>query len=84
MSEIDVDAVEEWFLRQKRDQFLAIDEQDMVVDGSSRAEAHIAYVNQTHFETHWLPRITESCACQRKGELATAPDCRLILRLIRP
>jgi hypothetical protein len=71
-------------LGQKRDQFLAIDEQDMIVDDGPRAEAYIAYMNQTHFEAHSLPRITESCACQRRDELATAPDCRIILRLIHP
>ena len=37
-------AVEKWFLRQKRDQFLAIDEQDMIVDDRSRAKANIAYM----------------------------------------
>ena len=49
VSEIDFNAVKEWFLRQKRDQFLAIDEQDMVVDGSSRAEANILNINHDPF-----------------------------------
>jgi hypothetical protein len=59
VSEIDFNAIKERFLGQKRDQFLAIDEQDMIVDGSSRAEAHILNIDQPHFETHDLPRTTE-------------------------
>ena len=60
MSEIDFNVIEERFLSQERDQFLAIDEQDMVIDRSSRAETHILNIDQTHFETHPLSGTTES------------------------
>ena len=80
MSKIDFDAVEEWFLSQKRDQFLAIDEQDMVVDGSSRAEAYIAYMTRPISRRIGLPRTTECLACQRRGELTACFSFFLALR----
>src|SRR5262249_14822412 len=70
VSKIDLNAIEERFLSQNRDQFLAIDEQDMVIDRGSRAETHILNIDQTHFETHPLPGTTESLVCQRRVELA--------------
>ena len=70
VSEIDFNAVEERFLGQKRDQFLAIDEQDMVVDGSSRAEAHILNIDKTHFEPHFtfVPQMARMSAQEESSE----------------